>query len=472
MYVYSVIPLTKLPRPQPQIVSYFSAEDLARGALVLVPLGRRTVSAIVVEKLDARDAKQAIRNSPYTLKKITRALSTNPVVPDLIIQEAVEISQHYYEPLGLVLARALPSAFENPTRPFLKELTELSFKKSERKYPTKKLIIATGDNPLFQRAIPSGSSILISPSVPSQSNNEVPFFSSENTPKERRQLWLATAMGKLNKIAGTRSAIFLPVPAPATIIIDGENNTALVSWDQHPKIDARAAALIRGDREGFNIVMRDVLPSIGTWHTAKTQKWTIMAADQPLAPLTLIDMRAELAKKNTSLLSPRLVTALQNTKPTERVFLFMHRRGFASAIVCRDCGFVVRCGTCELALVQHGTKLLCHHCGTVSPAPHWCSSCGGSRLKQLGGGTELIEREVRRIAPHLTAARIDSDATRTGQEQKEIFEQFRAGTIQVLIGTSMALRDWELPRVRWAGVVMMDGIANLPFYTASEQAFG
>ncbi|MEX0916769.1 MAG: hypothetical protein WDZ44_01560, partial [Candidatus Spechtbacterales bacterium] len=70
MYVYSVIPLTKIPRPQPQIVSYFSAENLARGALVLVPLGRRVVSAIVVEKLDARDAKQTIRNSPYTLKKI------------------------------------------------------------------------------------------------------------------------------------------------------------------------------------------------------------------------------------------------------------------------------------------------------------------------------------------------------------------------------------------------------------------
>jgi len=472
MYVYSVIPLTKIPRPQPQIVSYFSAEDLARGTLVLAPLARRTVSAIIVEKLDARDAKQAIRNSPYALKKITRALSEHPVVPDAIIQEAVEVSHHYYEPLGLVLARALPSAFESPTRPFLKELNALSIRKKKPRKGLPQKILRVADT-FGTRLSPADSFILISPNAPTSTpDDEIPLFSGSTTPKQRRQTWLATLMGTMPRIVGTRSAIFLPMPAPATIIIDGENNASLVSWDQHPKIDARTVALIRGNREGFNVVMRDVLPSINTWYTAKTQKWLVESEKQHLAPLSVIDMRAELARKNTSLLSPALVTALKNTKPNEKVFLFMHRRGVASAIVCRDCGFVVRCGTCELALVQHGTKLLCHHCGTVSNAPHRCGSCGGSRLKQLGGGTELIEREVRRIAPHLMVARIDSDATRTQQEQQEIFKQFREGTINVLVGTSMALRDWELPRLRWAAVVMMDGIANLPFYTASETAFG
>ena len=469
MYVYSVIPLTKIPRPQPQIVSYFSAEDLERGTLVLVPLGRRAVSAIIVEKLDARDAKQTIRNSAYALKKITRALSEHSVVPDAIIQEAVEVSHHYYEPLGLVLARALPSAFENPTRPFLKELRAVSIKKPAKGLSKKTLRIATGN----KRPGKKDSFILISPNAPTtKMGREIPLFSGSSTPKERRQAWLATLTGTVPQIAGTRSAIFLPMPPPSTIVIDGENNTSLVSWDQHPKIDARTVALIRGNREGFDVVMQDALPSMSTWHTAKAQKWIIESEKQRLAPLSIIDMRAELARRNTSLLSPGLVAALENTKPNEKVFLFMHRRGVASAIVCRDCGFVVRCGTCELALVQHGTKLLCHHCGTVSNAPHRCGSCGGSRLKQLGGGTELIEREVRRIAPHLTVARIDSDATRTQQEQQEIFEQFREGTLNVLVGTSMALRDWELPRLRWAAVAMMDGIANLPFYTASETAFG
>jgi len=473
MYLYSVIPLTKIPRPQPQIVSYFSAENLSRGQLVTIPLGRRSVNGIVVKKFDAESQKQAIRSSAYALKKITRALSIRAVLPPHLIQEIVEVSQHYYEPLGLVLSRALPSTFEKPTRPFLKELNSITISPLKKGAGTRTLVVGDAKNPYFKKKIAAKNILTVARDQSDQFKNEnTPFFSANLTQVTRRTLWLDALTGKITRIAGTRGAIFLPILTPATLAIDGENNTALVSWDQHPKIDARTVALMRSSYEGFDVLMRDTLPSINTWHDARSQKWNIHSERQTLAPLSLIDMRAELARKNTSLLSPQLVKLLGETKPTDKVFLFMHRRGFASAIVCRDCGFVVRCTTCELALVQHGNKLLCHHCGTLTNAPHVCASCGGSRLKQLGGGTELIEREVRRLAPHLKVARMDSDSVTSKEEQQKIFEQFQNGDIQVLVGTQMALRDWELPKMRWAGIVMMDGIANLPFYAAAESAFG
>lgn len=472
MYLYSVIPLTKIPRPQPQIVSYFSAEDLARGQLVTISLGRRSVNGIVVKKFDAQSQKQAIRNSAYALKKITRTISTESAIPSTLIQEAVDVSQYYYEPLGLVLSRALPSAFEKPTRPFLKKLNSLAMPTPKKRGGSRTLIIGNAQNKHFKKDASLQNALTIAPEYTELAHESIPFFSASLTHVKRRDMWLGALAGTLKSVAGTRSAIFLPILTPATITIDGENNSTLVSWDQHPKIDARTVALIRSSYEGFDVLMRDVLPSIATWHDARAQKWDIHSEKQILAPLSLIDMRAELARKNTSLLSPQLVKLLGATSATDKVFLFMHRRGFASAIVCRDCGFVVRCATCELALVQHGNKLLCHHCGTLTNAPHVCASCGGSRLKQLGGGTELIEREVARIAPHLKVARMDSDSITSKEEQRALFEQFQKGDIQVLIGTQMALRDWELPKMRWAGIVMMDGIANLPFYGAAESAFG
>lgn len=470
MYVYSVIPLTKIPRPQPQIVSYFSTENLERGALVLVPLGRRFVTAVVTEKLDARSAKQTIRSSPYALKKIAKVFCATSAVPQSIIQEAVFLSQHYYEPLGLVLSRTLPSSFEKPTRPFLKELSTLPTSSPKNKEGSRTLYI--GKAAPLSRYLSADKNVLVVTATQSNGKDSLPFFSSESTPGDRRALWFACARGDVTRVAGTRSAVFLPLHKPATIVIDGENNNSLVSWDQHPKIDSRTAARARAEREGFSLIMRDIVPSVSIWHTAQIKHWTIEKEGSRLAPLSLIDMRVEMARKNTSLLSPALVSALQKTTPSDSVFLFMHRRGFASAIVCRDCGFVVRCARCNLALVQHGTKLLCHHCGLTSPAPHICSSCKGSRLKQLGGGTELIEQEVARVAPHLVVGRVDSDATRDKQKQQEVFEQFRNGKIQVLVGTSMAIKENELPPLRWAGVVMMDGIANIPFYRAAEEAFG
>lgn len=472
MFLYSVIPLTKIPRPQPQVVSYFSASDLIRGQLVEVPFGKRTVTGIIVAKLNAQEQKQAIRTSAYVLKNVKRALSASAVLPPALIKEAVHTAQYYYEPLGLVLTRALPEAFSKPTKPFIAQLNSLTLQPAEKRTaPRPTLFISFSKEELFNALKRASSSLVLQGPSPRKDEENVVVYDSSLTPSQRRSLWLQAATDGVQHIRGTRGALFLPMARPDVLAIDGENSTSLVSWDQHPRIDARKVALTRSVEESYHVLMRDSIPSIQTWHRATQEDWKIIRKDEQLAPVTLIDMRKELAQANTSLLSDQLLQALKTLRGGEQAFLFMHRRGGASAILCRDCGYILRCSTCELAFVQHGRTLLCHHCGVRKTAPHRCPACEGSRLKQIGGGTELLEQEIRRLAPELRVLRLDSDTASSPKERDALFNAFAQQEADVLIGTSMAVREDQLPPLAWSAVVMMDGIINLPFYRAAEEVF-
>lgn len=472
MFLYSVIPLTKIPRPQPQVVSYFSASDLVRGQLVEVPLGKRTVVGIIVAKLNAQEQKQAIRTSAYTLKNVKRPLSASAALPPALIKEAVLAARYYYEPLGLVLARALPEAFSKPTKPFIAQLNSLTLRPAEKRTaPRPTLLVSSSREELLKALKRASSSLLLQGPSPERAREDVAIYDSSLTPSQRRSLWLQAAAGTVQRIHGTRGALFLPMAHPDVLAIDGENTTSLVSWDQHPRIDARRVALMRAAEESYRILMRDSIPSVQTWHRATQEGWKIVRNEEQLAPVTLIDMRKELAQANTSLLSSQLLQALQALRTGEQAFLFMHRRGGASAILCRDCGYILRCSVCELAFVQHGRTLLCHHCGARKTAPHRCPACEGSRLKQIGGGTELLEQEVRRLAPGLRVLRIDSDIALSPKERDARLSAFAQQEADVLIGTNMAVREDQLPPLACSAIVMMDGIINLPFYRAAEEAF-
>jgi primosomal protein N' (replication factor Y) len=187
----------------------------------------------------------------------------------------------------------------------------------------------------------------------------------------------------------------------------------------------------------------------------------------------VVDLRAELAGGNRSLLSGSLTAALATLPPGERAILVINRRGTASVVVCRDCGHVQRCPECERSLVFHqaGVTLRCHHCGTASPLATRCPECRSPRIRYLGGGTQRVEQEVRAAFPNLRVGRLDRDISEHKGAAERVLDAFAEGRLDVLVGTSLVAKGLDIPEVTLVGVVSADVALNLPDERAAERTY-
>jgi primosomal protein N' (replication factor Y) len=191
--------------------------------------------------------------------------------------------------------------------------------------------------------------------------------------------------------------------------------------------------------------------------------------------IEVVDLRVELAAGNRGLLSERLVAALSalDVAAGERAILAINRRGTASVVLCRDCGYVQACPECERPLVYHaaGGSLRCHHCGKAVPMVTRCPACASPRIRYLGGGTERVEREVRERLPHLRTGRLDRDVAERKGAAERVVDAFTAGRLDVLVGTSLVTKGLDIPEVTLVGVVSADVALNLPDERAAERTY-
>ncbi|MDP9467783.1 MAG: primosomal protein N', partial [Chloroflexota bacterium] len=188
----------------------------------------------------------------------------------------------------------------------------------------------------------------------------------------------------------------------------------------------------------------------------------------------VVDMRAELAAANRSIFSRALTDALAALRPgTGQAILLMNRRGAATFVLCRDCGESLRCPDCDLPFVFHlaGAQLRCHHCGRTARPPQTCPHCGSHRIRYFGAGTQRVEAEVRARFPLLRVSRLDSDALAVRRGFEAIYDDFRDGRVDVLVGTQLAAKGLDLPGVTLAAVIAADVTLNLPDFLAPERTF-
>lgn len=477
MYLYKVIPLTKLPRPQLQTPQYFSSQKFEIGQLVVVPLGKRTVPAVIMTSSDARGNKQAIRKSSYALRNIEHPLVDQATFDKKFLDVARHLADYYFVSVGLMLKRMLPPFFSKPTRPLLKMLESLP--KPQNTTPTREAsqeLIITNKKESYYKKIKTEGLLFLVPEY-----LQIPFtkklipnlsvLSAETTTVQWRTLWQQAYIGKISALVGTRASLFTPLKDLKTIVVENENNTSHKSWDQHPKFDTRYAARVLSAVYGARLIVADTIPSIETWWQAQHEKWLIEKKLSKTLPPQLIDMREELKNKNFSILSRELQDKIRSLKNNGAIFLFINRRGISSALLCRDCGFIIKCEDCSTPLVLHRGTLICHRCGGKLAPPSMCPDCGGSRIKHLGGGTQHVENEVKRIAPHLKTIRLDIDSAPSVKIQAEILKDFQKGKYNILIGTKLAFKEYLFPRLDVSAVVMYDTLLNLPAYRSSESVY-
>jgi primosomal protein N' (replication factor Y) len=307
---------------------------------------------------------------------------------------------------------------------------------------------------------------------------EVAVLHSGLSSGERADEWRRVRQGEAPIVVGTRLAVLAPLAKPGVIIVDEEHDAAYKS-DRTPRYQARDTALELGRLAAAPVVLGSATPDVVSVGRARAGQYEHFALPARLAGtpprVEIVDLRAELAAGNKGLLSGPLVDALGalDKAAGERAILVINRRGSASVVVCRDCGYVQICPECQRPLVFHASAmaLRCHHCGATAPVARRCPACDSPRIRYLGGGTERVERELRLRFPQLRVGRLDRDVVERRGAAARVVDAFTNGELDVLVGTSLAAKGLDVPQVTLVGVVSADVALNLPDERAAERTY-
>ena len=304
---------------------------------------------------------------------------------------------------------------------------------------------------------------------------------------EHFDMWHEIRDGRYAVVIGPRSALFAPQPDLALVIIDEEHEWTYKQQEGSPRYYARRAAEELCRLTGAVLVLGSATPDVesrlraddGAYRLLELPERLLRADDGsveagPLPEVDVVDLREELKAGNRSIFSRPLAAAMHRALDArEQVILFLNRRGTASFVQCRDCGYVPECRSCAVALTYHESEdaLICHYCRRKQALPTRCPECGGDRIRQVGLGTQRVEEEVRRAFPEARTLRWDRDVTRGRDSHEAILARFLAHEADVLIGTQMIAKGLDMPLVTLVGVVTADTGLHLPDFRAAERTF-
>jgi len=376
MYILNVIPLIKIPYPNPQILSYFGEEKIKIGGMVKIPIRKKKINAIVVDCKNLEKEKIRLKKfADFQIKPIEKIISQEPILTDKQIKLLFWISDYYFAPIGLV------------ARIFLSKKLPLYIKNS--------LIL---------------------------------------TPKNK-------------------GIIFSPFKNLKSIIIEDESSDLYRSWGRRPYYNAK-----------------DIAIQLAKIYKAKLILKSLPLHQNKIPNSKLVDMREEIKNGNFSIISRKLQEDL--TKYNKSI-LYIARRGTATFILCRECGYVSMCPDCDVPMIYHEDKpsrrLVCHHCGKDDIAPVLCPKCKSIKIKYFGAGTQKVGSEIKKLFPDKEIFRLDSDVAEKPFQQEKIIKEFNQNKSAILIGSQMLLNKGL--KADLVAVISIETILNLPDYKSSERVF-
>lgn len=504
MQYYEVLPLKKTG-PESQTFTYHWSEAIAIGAMVRTPLRNRLVRGMITKK---------VPKPTYPTREIGAVLNEEPILTEAQLQLANQISEYYLCPLGETIGAFLPFDFGKKRR--LLNRSEVRGKgletgkikpNAEQKNIIAKIAAAkpgtthlihgvtgSGKTEIYLRltaeALKNGNSVIIL--VPEISltpqttarfeerfGNKVAVWHSNLKETEKYDTWTRIKSGEKRVILGARSAILVPASKLAYIFIDEEHEGSY-KQDQSPRYDARQVAewLVTNTRS--KLVIGSATPRIESYYRAKSGEYNLYQMNkrivqESMPPVKIIDLRDEFRKGNKSIISDALQEAIGETlRAKKQVMLLLNRRGAASFVFCRDCGHTESCPNCELPLTYHpseGQVLKCHHCDYRKTTPAICPECQSVAIRYYGLGTQRAELEIKKIFPEAKVIRMDRDTTRQREAHENIYQDFKNEKYDILIGTQMIAKGWDLPNVELVGVISADTMINLPDFRSAERTF-
>lgn len=298
---------------------------------------------------------------------------------------------------------------------------------------------------------------------------------------ERHDQWQRIRAGHVDLIIGTRSAVFAPIENLGLVIVDEEHDSSY-KQEESPRYHGRDVAIVRASREQALVVLGSATPSLESFQNAIGGKYTHISLerrvlDRPLATVRVVNMRDEYADEGPDVVISRALAAgiEDRLARNEQVLVLLNRRGYSTAVFCRQCGDTFECPNCSVSLTVHtagkGWRARCHYCNYSLTVPKACRKCAAPYLEQAGFGTEKVEQQLRDRFPEARIGRVDRDSVRRKGALASLLSKFAARELDILVGTQMIAKGHDFPQVTLVGVISADVGLGLADFRASERTF-
>ncbi|MBI4722175.1 MAG: primosomal protein N' [Candidatus Stahlbacteria bacterium] len=489
------------------------------GTRVCVPLRNRKTDGWVVEtKIQCHENTPAplasgfttcfgIYNKPLNYTKIRDIISLAypfPLISHSLIELGKWVSAYYHSSLGTALDLMVPKIVNSSRVQEFKCSSVQGFKCSSVKF---KLPLAISDS-LRQRryksvllygmnrrgiylqtiseALNYGLGVIflvpeikLTPEIMALFQNRfgtrVALLHSGLKKEERWSEWMRIKEGAADIVIGTMSAVFAPVNNLGVLIVDEEQDTSYKS-EKQPRYSTPVVAKKRAEIEQCLYIAGSLTPSIEAFYaterglTSKKRSTLIRLSESKQEnKLFVVDMRKETEAIFSTLLKRKLKEHIANHS---KILLFLNRRGFSSFIICDDCGYIPKCPNCGISLTYYRQQLVlkCHYCNYTERAIGYCPQCKGTNLSYKGIGTARVEKIFKTMFPNVNICRLDLEEV-ASKYITHIFNSFKSGETQVLLGTQLIAKPVDFPEVGLVGIISADTGLNLPDFRASERVF-
>ena len=295
---------------------------------------------------------------------------------------------------------------------------------------------------------------------------------------EKYAAWRRMCQGQAGIVIGARSALFAPLRQVGLIIIDEEHEFTY-KQEESPRYHARTVARQRAAMTGAVLLQGSATPSLESYYQCEHGQMTLLrlphrVMNRALPPVQVVDLRQEFARGRHGVVSTALAEAVMTALDRgQQAIILLNRRGYATFVLCRECGHIIKCPHCDVTMTYHlaGQRLQCHYCGYACRPPTLCPACGSRYVRYFGTGTQKGEEELQRLFPRARIARLDQDTTGGKHAFKNILGDFRRGATDILLGTQMVATGHDFPNVTVVGVISADTALNLPDFRAAERTF-
>ena len=314
---------------------------------------------------------------------------------------------------------------------------------------------------------------------------EIVVWHSSLSIKEKIANWNSIIKNNSSRpqiIIGARSAILIPIKNLGLIVIDEAHDGSYKQSSPTPRYDAIKVAQKRSEIEKCLLILGTATPNITDYYKCKESNTVLELPKRienlPMPKVNLIDMRNQLEVGNKSIISLPLKAAITKAlEKKEQIILLLNRRGYASHVFCRACGYIQYCKNCSVPMIFHKNVelLICHHCGfevkTNKEVTISCPECKSPYFKHIGVGTQQLEEEVKKIFPQAKTIRVDKDQLVKKDQYISLWKEFSSHNADILIGTQLVAKGLDLPNVTVVGVVLADTMLGFPDYISFERAF-
>jgi len=293
--------------------------------------------------------------------------------------------------------------------------------------------------------------------------NRVGLWHSKVIKKKKEEILKALHEGSISVIAGTRSALFLPVSNLGLIVVDEEHDDSYKS-NKRPRYNARDLALLFAKRKNAKVVLGSATPSLGSYKNLPKfrLKGTYFSSTKTVC----------FEHANNELSNPMIDKITEYLNKNLQIIIFLPTRANFKYVACQACGEKVLCPFCSVGMSLHvkANALKCHYCNFTQAIPKECPSCNSTNMRSSRIGTAEVTKRLQDIYPNKTIEKFDRDEITTQKKLNARLNAFNEKEIDILVGTQMLAKGHDYHGVGLSVIIGIDTILNMPDFKARERA--